>query len=194
MLPNLQWFRNGKPELIPVEHLTSSFMYRRGVARYETGLSPAAHREETMFTYEIYRKQFAVLINTSVVTWHLRSSSGGIRSHQDSRFWQEDEKLFNEKLKEWGVTSEPTKLCVLDCGKGDHVIFKKLIPDLIKKYGKVVLATCFPDVFDGDSVEQISIADAQMRTPIDHNNIYKFCIDHQWKESLEGAFRLMYGV
>lgn len=195
MRPNIQWFKSTKEDcLIPVEHLTSSFLYRRGIAKYETGLSPAAHREETMFTYEIHRTGYDVLVNTSAVTWHLRNGTGGIRSHQDSRFWEQDEKLFHVKLKEWGINSEPTKLCVLDCGKGDHVIFKKLIPDLIKKYGKVVLATCFPDVFDGDPVEQISIADAQMRTPIDHYNIYKFCIDHQWKESLEGAFRLMYGI
>src|SRR5215475_5218852 len=51
---NVQWFsHNGSKVEVSVEHLHSTFVYRKGIARYELGLSPVAHREETLFTHEI---------------------------------------------------------------------------------------------------------------------------------------------
>src|SRR5206468_7267886 len=139
---------------------------------------------------------YKLLVDTGVITWHFRSAHGGIRSHQDGSFWEQDEKIFQEKLAEWGVNSEPVKHVVLDCGKGDHVVVKKILPDLRKKYGKIVLATCFPDVFEDEKVEQISIAEAQQRLgSLDRFNIYRSMIDWGWKQGgIEQAFRRMYGL
>jgi glycosyltransferase involved in cell wall biosynthesis len=192
---NVQWFQhNGAVEAIEVEHLHSSFLYKKGIARYEIGLSPAAHREETLFSYEIKRAGYKLYVIPPARTWHLRAGYGGIRSHQNPQFWVDDEKLFQTKLAEWGVTQEKTKVCVLDCGKGDHIVFKSILPLLrAKGYKRIIVASCYDDVFKGWDVELISIADAIARYGnIDRFNIYRWCIDHNWKESLGKAFEGMY--
>ena len=192
---NVQWYStNGSEQDISVEHLHSTFLYRKGIARYETGLSPAAHREETLFTHEIKRAGYDLWVIPLVRTWHLRAGYGGIRSHQNPQFWVDDEKLFQTKLAEWVVTQEKTKVCVLDCGKGDHIVFKSILPLLrAKGYKRIIVASCYDDVFKGWDIELISIADAIARYGnIDRFNIYRWCIDHNWKESLGKAFEGMY--
>lgn len=194
-LPNVQWFLSSEDNgPVEVEHLHSTFIYRRGIVSYDLSLSPAAHREETIFTHELFRKGLKLLVDPAAITWHFRAGHGGIRSHQDAQYWIHDERIFNEKLKEWGVHGEPTKLIPLDLGRGDHVVFKALIPRLKAKYGKLVVASCFPDIFLDDDVEQISIAEAKQRTEIDFLNIYRWCIDHDWKGELIHAFEKMYEI
>src|SRR5262249_17433332 len=191
---NIQWFsHNGSEAVLPVDHLHSTFLYRKGIARYELGLSPVAHREETLFTHEIKRAGYEVYVIPRAVTWHLRSESGGIRSVPNPQFWEDDEKLFQTKLNEWGVKGIKTKVVVLDCGKGDHVIFKSILPELQKKADRIVIASCYDDVFKDDLVEVISIAEAKNRYGnIDRFNIYRWCIDHNWRGGLQEAYRKMY--
>ncbi len=191
--PNAQWHDSQPTQ--PVEHLHSTFLYRRGIVDYELGLSPAAHREETLFTHEMVRSGYKLVVNTNAVTWHFPAQQGGIRSHQQHpEWWDEDEKLFQEKLSEWGITTEKTKTIVLDCGRGDHVIVKSLIPRLKEKYGKLVVATCFPDIFNGE-VEQISIAEAKNRLGnIERFSIYRWCIEHNWTGNLVTAHEHLYGL
>jgi len=210
--PNIQWFKHPTrkasiidseknkdkafitelaPNNVEVDHLTSSFIYRKGIAKYELSLSPAAFREETLFTYEIKRKGYKLIVNPNVITWHFRSSD----RHQNTSDWESDDRLFNSKLQEWGVSGDKTKYIVLDCGKGDHVIVKSLIPRLKKKYDKIIVASCFPDVFVDDNVEQISIAEAQKRLGnLERFNIYRHCIDLNHKTELVHAFESLYGI
>jgi hypothetical protein len=130
-------------------------------------------------------------VEPRAITWHFRSPAGGIRSHSDAGFWERDELIFNQRLREWGIYSEPVQPIVLDCGKGDHVIVRKLMPELKRKYSKIVLATCYPDVFEGE--QQISIADARMRFGnLDRFNVYRFMIDEHWSGSLESAYRKLF--
>jgi glycosyltransferase involved in cell wall biosynthesis len=192
-LPNVQWFRHPTHRILDVEHLHSTFLYRRGIEKYNLFLSPAAHREETLFTYGIKRQGYKLLVDTGSITWHFRALTGGIRSHQNAKFWEADERIFQSQLAEWGINSEPVKPVVLDCGRGDHVIVKSLLPRLKEKYGKLVLATSFRDIFEGE--EQISIAEAYQRFgPLDRFSIYRWCIDHNWTENLVTAFEKLYGI
>ena len=193
-LPNVQWYRHPTWRTLEVEHLHSTFLYRRGIEKFNLDLSPAAHREESLFTHGILRKGYKLLVDTGAITWHFRSNHGGIRSHTDGEFWTHDEQIFSTKLKEWGINSPTTKVAVLDAGKGDHVIFRKLIPDLQKKYEKVIVASCFPDVFENTGIDQISIAQAKQMMPIDHLNIYRKMIDWKWGKSIEKAFRKLYDI
>lgn len=207
--PNIQWFEHPRdkalvgdtgvmigvrPEIREVDHLTSSFIYRKGIAKYELGLSRAAFREETLFTYELKRKGFKLLVNPNVITWHFR----GENRHSNTQDWENDDKFFQEKLREWGILESQSKTIVLDCGIGDELIVATLIPELKKKYGKLVIACCHNPVFEdfqGEDVQLISIADAKQRLgSIDHLNIYRNMIDWNWKDSLEGAFRKLYGI
>jgi len=191
---NVQWFRHPVEHTFEVDHLHSTFLYRRGHEKFNPFLSPAAHREETLFSYGLKRQGFRLLVDTSAVTWHFRDMSGGIRSHRNPQFWEDDEKLFYSKLAEWGVTGDTTKYIVLDAGRGDHVLVKSLLPRLKKKYPKIVAATCYKDIFDGE-VEQISVAEAHQRLGnLDRFNVYRWCQEHQWSGPLVDAYAEMFGL
>jgi GT2 family glycosyltransferase len=90
--PNLQW---GKiQEVKEVDHLHCSFLYRAGIVDYNTGLSKVAHREETLFTYQLKQKGYKIFVVPNTVTWHAKSSTGGIRSENVKELYDHDESIF----------------------------------------------------------------------------------------------------
>jgi len=193
--PNQQWFKfHGVKE---VDHLHNSFLFRKSAAKhgYCLELSPVGHREETLFTYEMRRAGYRLLIDGNINIWHLRAPAGGIRSYESEFFWQHDERIFARKMNEFSVTPKELKLVVLNNGMGDHYAFKMMLPELQEKYKdrKIVIAVCYPEVFaDVTGVEFISIAAAeQMEKDLDKHNVYKFMIDNNWKKSLVDAYRSM---
>lgn len=192
--PNLQWFFDPSGTVREVEHLTSSFIYRKGVVSYDLSLSKAAFREETIFTYELFRKGLKLIIDPNIITWHFRGSN----RHQNIQDWENDDKYFASKLAEWGVNQTPSKMIVCDCGIGDEIVVASLVPELKNKYGKITIACCHRPVFEefeGEDVTIVSIAEARQRLgSIDHLNIYKNMIDWNWQTELKGAFRKLYGI
>jgi len=196
---NAQWFHHPKRELMEVDHLYSTFLYRREAGIKAGGyckeLSPAGHREETMFTYSLKKAGYRVLVNPNAVTWHLKASTGGIRGYQPQN-WEKDEHVFSKFLAKHGIHPRQTKWIVLDNGLGDHLMFKQILPEIKKKYAndRLVFAVCYPEVFENEGVDLISIGEAMatLGTNLDQYNIYKWCIDHQWKTSMVDAFRSMY--
>lgn len=190
-IPNMQWFRfSGVHD---ADHLYSCFLYRKGVANYELSLSPVAHREETIFSYRIKMAGYKLKVCDALV-WHFRQESGGIRSHQNMKFYEDDEKTFQGLLNSWNIKTVDKKIIVLDSGIGDHYAFKAILPELRKKHKEIVIACCYPDVFfDEKGLTLISIADAiNMYHNIDPYNIYARMIDWNWKGSLTDAFRKLY--
>jgi glycosyltransferase involved in cell wall biosynthesis len=192
---NLQWYQwEGKEE---VDHLYSTFIFRKSAAEQIDGyckdLSMVGHREETIFTYSLKRANWKLIVDSEAVTWHMRDSQGGIRSGSRMEMWQHDEEIFRNKLYEWGVVPKNIKLCVLDSGMGDHLVFSKILPELKKKHSNVVLAVCYPEIFaDDKDVTLLSIADAQQMCNIEEHNVYKWMWDHNWSKSLEDAYRGMF--
>jgi len=162
---NKQWYvHEGAPE--SVDHLYSSFLYRKEASRhgYELGLSPLCFREETMFTYEMKRAGWRLVINPAALTWHLQASSGGVR--QSTREMRDhDESIFLSRLNEWGVKPSQYKFIILDNGLGDHYAFRQVLPDIREKHGdkKLVIAACYPEAFEGETdIALISIAEAKL--------------------------------
>jgi GT2 family glycosyltransferase len=191
---NIQWFHwTGVQE---VDHLYSTFLYRKEAAAhgYCKELSRIGHREETIFTHEMKRKGWKLLVTSDAVTWHFRESTGGIRSDSHAEMWHDDDKIFKKKLEEWEIKPRDIKLIVMDNGIGDHLIFKKIIPDLKAKYKDIVMSVCFPEVFETDGIPLISIAEAKQMMNIDELNIYKFMGDNKWTASIENAFRKLYNI
>jgi len=191
---NMQWFQwNGGPR--EAEHLYSTFLYRveagKAAGGYQKNLSPVGHREETIFTHSIQRAGYKLLVNPGAKTWHLRESSGGIRSYKEGGHWDHDELIFREKLSEWRIAVRAKKVIVLDCGLGDHWAFKSVWPEIKERYkdGDVILAVCFPELFPGENL--ISIADAKLLLgdKFDQTNIYKWMWDNGWNKSLPEAWR-----
>jgi GT2 family glycosyltransferase len=182
--PNLQWAPNqGSQE---VEHLYSSFLYRPRIAKYNMELSPVAHREETLFSHQLYQKGYKLIVDTSIKTYHFRQETGGIRSHTSEFFYEHDNKIFLKQMEEWGY-----KVINLDLGLGDHFIFLTLLPDLVKKYKHLIIGCCYPEVFKEYDILVLPVAITQKITP---EHVYKWMIDHNWKKPILGAFKELYEV
>jgi len=190
---NAQWFEwEGIKE---VDHLYSTFIYRRSAAKhgYCTELSRVGHREETIFTYEMRRAGWKLLVDASATTWHMRADTGGIRSDSNRAMWGSDEEVFKRKLQEWKVDVRNIKLIVLDSGLGDHLVFKKVLPEIKEKHKDIVIAACSPQVFKEDTdVTLISIAEAKQLTNIDSHNIYKWMAENHWTANIEEAYRRVF--
>jgi hypothetical protein len=137
-----------------------------------------------------------VVVIPTVVTWHYRNPEGGIRNQDASKF-NADELNFDARMSEWGH-----KLVVLDCGIGDHYMFLNILQPLLKKYKHLIIACCYPEVFRGWPQEmalkqgQINIISIASVPAIlrDKYNIYKWCIQNNWRGHLIDAYRRMYEV
>jgi len=174
--PSPQWGRI--QEVQEVDHLHCSFLYRANIVDYCLALSRIAHREETLFTYELKQKGYKNFIVPDAVTWHLKNKEGGIRDGQREMF-EHDDRLFKNKLSYLDKT-----IVVLDCGMGDHIVFKHALKDI--KNPEVF--TCYPDIVPGKSIaEALSLFGS-----IDNYNIYRKMDEWNWKGSLEDAFRKLY--
>jgi GT2 family glycosyltransferase len=190
---NVQWSRfKGVKE---VDHMNNTFLFRKSAAThgYCLKLSPAGHREETMFTYEFKRKGFKLLVDPEAIIWHMRSPQGGIRSYTQEFFWEHDEMIFHKYLEDVGISVDRPQLIVLDSGLGDHYAFKMIMPEIKAKYKNLTLAVCYPEVFEDEGVRLISIAEAySIGVDKDKHNVYKFMTDRGWTESLVEAYRKMW--
>ena len=198
---NIQWFRQGHRGNYSVDHLYSSFLYRRraGSHGFPKDLSPVSHTEETQFSFGMKLSGWDLIINPTVTTWHYRNSSGGIRTYTDGSLWAHDSYKFKEWLKTHGISLKKYRIVILDNGLGDHICFHKILPEIRGKYHDhtIVISCCYPEVFqDEPDIKIISIADAQvfMGINVEGYNIYKFMNDHQWSGSIVDAFRKLYGL
>lgn len=86
-----------------VEHIYSNYLFRKSlVETYPLDFSPAGYREDTVTTYEIFRKGFDLLIVPEAKIWNLDEQSGGNKKYDNSNHIK-NEKLFLDKLKEWNI-------------------------------------------------------------------------------------------
>jgi GT2 family glycosyltransferase len=175
--PNIQWAEIKK--LKEVEHLHCSFLYRAGVHDYNLGLSRVAHREETLFTYGLYLKRYKILAAPHANTWHLKNPQGGIRSESNQQLYQHDELIFRNTL-----AYKDKKIVVLNCGMGDHIVFKNVMKDITN----AEVFTCFPDIVPGRPISEAM----SLFGDIDQWSIYKKMAEWNWTDSLEKAFRKLY--
>jgi GT2 family glycosyltransferase len=177
--PNIQWGKIN--EVKEVDHLHCSFLYRAGIVDYNLGLSKVAHREETLFTYQLKQKGYKNLVIPNTITWHAKSSTGGIRSQNLEELYNHDEKIFRNIIE-----LEDRTIVVLDCGMGDHIVFKHVLPDIKNP----LVFSCYPDIVPGRSIAEA----VRLYGDINSYNIYRKMDEWNWTDSLENAFRKLYGV
>lgn len=176
--PNLQW--DHIRVVKEVDHLHCSFLYRAGICDYNLALSRAAHREETLFTYAFRQKGYRLLVVPDAIVWHLKNREGGIRTSTKEMF-DHDEQIFTNILGLKDYTP-----VVLDCGLGDHVVFKRVLKDIKNP----VVFSCYPEIIPGKSIAEA----IQRFGDINSFNVYTKMDQWKWKGSLEDAFRKLYGV
>jgi len=195
--PNLQWTEFNGHRF--VEHLHNTFLFRKQAAShgYPKNLSPVGHREETMFTHDMYLNGWKLVVVGDVITWHLQQYDiGGIRVYTDERYWIHDEEVF----KRWKASKyKEDKVFILDSGIGDHLEFLKILPKIKEKYydKNIILATCYPEVFEREGVEQISIGEAIERYGEEERrrqNIYEYMDRNNWTGHIKDAYAQMHGV
>ena len=176
---NLQWDYIEKVKA--VDHLHCSFLYRAGIVDYDLSLSKIAHREETLFTYALKQKGYEVIV-IPAVTWHLKNKAGGIRDGVREMF-EHDEQIFRKFLS---IPKDVT-IVVLDCGMGDHIVFKHVLPDI----KNALVFSCYSEIVPG---QPISAAKELLGDNIEQYNIYRKMDEWGWTGSLEDAFRKLYGA
>lgn len=174
--PNIQW--DYIKELKEVDHLHCSFLYRAGIVDYNLGLSRAAFREETLFTYGLRQKGYKLLVIPDANTWHLKNSVGGVRTEQKAMFDHDDEIFKNF------MSLDKKTVVVLDCGMGDHTVFKNMLHEIKDP----VIFTCYPDIVPGRSIAEAK----QLLGDVDRYSIYRKMDEWNWTGSLIDAFRKLY--
>ena len=175
--PNAQW---GKINAVKyVEHLHCTFLYRAGVADYNLGLSKVAHREETLFTYALFKKGYKLLVVPNAVTWHMKNPEGGIRSQNNMELYVHDEQIFKNFMQYRDNT-----IVVLNSGFGDHIVFNSILPSIKNP----VVFSCYPEVTPGKPLKEA----IELFGDLEQWSIYKKMAQWGWKDSLQNAFRKMY--
>jgi len=197
--PNIQWYKQ-EAGLREADHLFSTFLYRKKAAEkcggYCLELSPAAFREETILTLAMGRAGYKLLVDAASVTWHLKYPQGGVRGHQAGEYWRQDELLFRQKLKAWGIRLKKAKLIVLNNSPDDHLAFREVLPAIRAAHpnAHLIVAAAHPEIFAADGLHMIPLSEADLLTPDPEQfNIYrhlKFSPD--WKEKRKEIYRRMY--
>jgi hypothetical protein len=175
--PNIQW--NHIKQLKEIEHLHCSFLYRAGVCDYNLGLSRVAHREETLFTYELHQKGYKILAVPYAESLHMKNPEGGIRSETRQEMYEHDEKIFKNII---GLSDKT--IVVLNSGLGDHIVFSRILPDIPNP----MVFTCYPEIVPGRSIAEAQV----LFGSIDQYNIYAKMNQWKWTDSLENAYRKLY--
>lgn len=197
-LPNRQWVSEKTGNTYEVEHLYSTFLYRKAASHhgYCLELSAVGHREETIFTHEMFRAGWKLIVDPSATTWHLREPSGGIRSHEDQSLWNKDEEIFRNKMVAWNDTARYVNL---DAGIGDHWIFKPILLKMLNKTDKqIVVIAAHPKVFEdimNPKLKLISVAEGIARIGekrMTDLNVYAYCMARNWTKPLTQAFEEIY--
>ncbi len=174
--PSIQW--DYIYELKEVDHLHCSFIYRAGIADYNLGLSKVAFREETLFTYALKQRGYQILVVPNATTWHLRNQFGGVRTETKELF-ERDDRIFHNFMR-----YKDNTIVVLDNGLGDHLVFKKILPEIKNP----IVFSCYPDVIPGKSIGEAQ----HLFGSLDQFSIYSKMDQWKWKDSLEDAFRKLY--
>lgn len=174
---NIQWGQIH--QVREVDHLHCSFLYRSRVADFNLGLSRVAHREETLFTFQLKQKGYKNLIVPNTITWHHKNPSGGIRSEDKRELYEKDENIFRNII---GMSNKT--VIVLNCGMGDHIVFKRVLKDIENP----VVFSCYPEIIPGRSIGEATM----LFGDLEQYNIYSKMDQWNWKDSLENAYRKMY--
>jgi glycosyltransferase involved in cell wall biosynthesis len=101
--------QNNEPKF--VEHIYSNYFFSRDLAdNYPIELQPYSLREDTIFTHNIFRKGFKLLILPDVKIYHLGGDNNSGNRQWGNKYWEKNELFFLQKLKDWSVIPNKMKI------------------------------------------------------------------------------------
>jgi GT2 family glycosyltransferase len=149
--PSVQWFTDNKYS--EVEQLHSTFLFRMDLASpYPYSMSQMSFREETVFSYQIFKKGFKLMVNPQAIVWHYKAPAGA-RSGNAVENQANDELKFDEWAKQYNITFDDKLECIaFNHALGDNIVLKNNL-DKIKQFYKspLYIASNFPEVYSGVS-------------------------------------------
>ncbi len=137
----------------------------------------------------LFNAGYKLIVDTSIKTYHYKSPTGGIRSENQYHkyFFDADEKVFLKYLEEQGIG-----VAALNSGLGDHYMFLNIVPDLQKKFKKLILGCCYGEVFA--DLKDVTLVPVAAVDNLKNFNIYKYAIDINLKSSMIDAYRKLYEI
>lgn len=108
VFPNTQWYKDAINCTSDVEHFHCAYLFRRelhpSVSKDYLRISKIGNREDSIFTHEIMRSGYTLVVNNEVITWHMRISGGGSRDIPNYKeLYEQDDKTFKEILDGWNI-------------------------------------------------------------------------------------------
>lgn len=96
-----------------VEHIYSNYFFRRDLAgEWPIEYQPSSHREDTIFTHQIFRKGYQLMVYPDIRIYHLNNGEKTGNRQYGKEFTDNNEKVFLRKLEEWGII--PDKLQIFE--------------------------------------------------------------------------------
>ncbi len=167
---------------------------------YPTNLSKIAHREDSIVSYNLYKKGYKLLVDGSSIINHFRMPTGGIRSYQNPLYWSNDDAIFKDFLRKERIKLNEYYPIVINSGIGDNYCLRNILPDIQKKQKdkKIFLATVYPWIYwDVENIEIASIHGAKILFGdglVNNLDPYKLGFDLNGNISLLNAFKKIYGI
>ena len=182
---------------IEVDYLDNTFLFRKQAAEhgYCMNLSFEGNRKHILFTYEMKKNNWKILLDSNCITWDY--SQKKVCNDNEARYSREyDEYIFDAKMKEFNIDVNLSKLCVLSGGLGDIIAFSLIIPDLVKKYKLVVVSTDRNDLFEDFEYDNLKIIPRRFIKESDcvEYDIYARMIDWNWDDNIVEAYKKLYGI
>lgn len=108
---NIQMCGGQEKSIKQCEHLYSNYLFNTKIVdSYALEFSPAGHREDTVFTYNIFRKGYDLFVNPNCITYHINNKVGGNNVHGFNNVVKNEE-LFIKYLTEWNIV--PGKITII---------------------------------------------------------------------------------
>jgi hypothetical protein len=120
---NIQMVHDQSDDIKKVQHIYSNYFFNREICEnYSLELTPSSHREETIFTYNIFRKGYDLIIVPAAKIYHLGGDNKSGNRQWSQKHSRQNELFFIEKLKEWNII--PDKMEIIDDGEKMFVMKK----------------------------------------------------------------------
>jgi hypothetical protein len=109
----------------------------------------------------------------------MKNPEGGIRSETNKEMYTHDENIFRNHLR-----FRDSTIVILNCGKGDHIVFSKILPEIKNPF----VFSCYQDIIEGQSIAEAH----RLFGDLDNWDIYRKMAQWKWQGSLEDAYRKFY--